>query len=67
MFLASGGGAFNPIEHLYDKVAVWTSYWGAHGAGFIQSWNEATPGFLHLSQHVIMMWLAAAIMLFAFT
>ncbi|MBK9975943.1 MAG: F0F1 ATP synthase subunit A [Planctomycetes bacterium] len=67
MFLASGGGAFNPIEHLYDKVAVWTSFWGAHGTAFIHGWNEATPGFLHLSQHVIMMWLAAGIMLLAFT
>jgi len=67
VFLASGGGAFNPVEHLYDKVAVWSTYWGAHGAEFIKAWNAATPEFMHLSQHVIMMWIAGAIMLCAFS
>lgn len=67
MFLASGGGAFNPVEHLYDRYSAWVTFWGVHGAGFIKAWNDATPDFMHLSQHVIMMWVAAAIMLGAFS
>ena len=65
MFLAESG--FNPIEHLYDRYTVWVSYWGAHGTEFIHAWNEKTPPFLHLSQHVIMMLIASAIMLLGFS
>ncbi len=53
--------AFNPVEHLYDRFSAWVSLWGVHGAEFIKSWNDATPGFMHLSQHAIMMMAAAAI------
>lgn len=67
MFLAAGGGDFNPIEHLYDRYTVWVSYWGAHGTEFMQGWNDTMPGFMHLSQHVIMMWIAAFIMIAGFS
>jgi F-type H+-transporting ATPase subunit a len=66
MFLAAGGD-FNPIEHLYDRYTVWVSYWGAHGAKFIEGWNETMPGFMAISQHVLMMWIAAAIMIAGFS
>jgi F-type H+-transporting ATPase subunit a len=66
MFLASGDN-FNPIEHLYDRYTVWESYWGAHGTAFIEGWNNAMPPFMAISQHVLMMWLAAAIMLVGFS
>ncbi len=66
MFLASGDG-FNPVEHLYDRYTVWVSFWGAHGESFINGWNGVMPSFMHVTQHVIMMWLAAAIMLAGFS
>ena len=66
MFLAAGDN-FNPIEHLYDRLIVWESYWGAHGVAFIDSWNSTMPPFMAISQHVIMMWAAAAIMLAGFS
>ena len=62
MFLASGG-AFNPVEHLYDRGAAWVSLWGVHGAEFIESWNKSAPGFMQLSQHALMMFVAAFIVL----
>lgn len=62
MFLGSGG-AFNPVEHLFDRWAAWVSLWGVHGADFVKSWNDSTPGFMHLSQHVFMMWAAAAVVM----
>lgn len=67
MFLAASADNFNPIEHLYDRYTVWVSLAGEHGTAFIGSWNETMPGFMHLSQHVIMMWAAAAIMLVGFS
>ncbi|MCC6465193.1 MAG: F0F1 ATP synthase subunit A [Planctomycetes bacterium] len=67
MFLASGDAAFNPVEHLYDRFTTWVSLWGNHGTEFVESWNSNTPGFLHLSQHVFMMWAAAAIVILGFT
>ena len=66
MFLAAGGN-FNPVEHLFDRFSAWVSLWGVHGDEFIQGWNEAMPGFMHLSQHVIMMWAAAAICIVFFS
>jgi F-type H+-transporting ATPase subunit a len=66
MFLAAGDG-FNPVAHLYDRASTWVSLWNVHGAEFIESWNEATPGFMHLSQHVFQMWAAAAICIMAFS
>lgn len=50
---------FNPVEHLYDRWAVWVTLWGAHGTGFITGWNKAMPGFMQISQHVIMMWVVS--------
>ncbi len=64
MFAAGDG--FNPVEHLYDRMSVWVSLWDAHGESAVKSWNEAMPSFLHLSQHVFMMWAAAAIVLLSF-
>ena len=60
MFLAAV--KFNPVEHLYDRWAVWVTLWGAHGTEFIKGWNgtEGLPGYMHISQHVIMMWIVAA-------
>jgi F-type H+-transporting ATPase subunit a len=66
VFLGAGS-EFNPIEHLYDRYTVWVSYWGAHGGEFIKGWNDTMPGFMAISQHVIMMWIAAAIMLAGFS
>lgn len=66
MFLAAGDN-FNPVEHLYDRMSVWISLWNVHGYEFIKSWNDATPGFLHLSQHVFQMWLAAFICIAGFS
>jgi F-type H+-transporting ATPase subunit a len=66
LFLASGDN-FNPIEHLYDRYTVWASYWGEHGYDAIQGWNSSMPGFMHLSQHVFMMWAAALIMIVGFS
>lgn len=66
MFLAAGED-FNPVEHLYDRTSAWVSLWGVHGAEFMESWNEMMPGFMHLSQHVIMMWAAAAICILCFS
>ncbi|MCA8917136.1 MAG: F0F1 ATP synthase subunit A [Planctomycetes bacterium] len=63
MFLASEADNFNPVEHLYDRYTVWASLAGDHGAEFVKSWNHAMPGFMAISQHVLMMWLAAAIMI----
>ena len=65
MFLAAGDN-FNPVEHLYDRFSTWVSLWGVHGNEFVSSWNDAMPGFMHLSQHVFMMWAAAAICIFGF-
>ncbi len=66
MFVAAGDN-FNPVEHLYDAATVWSSFWGTHGAGFIAWWNGWAPDFMHLTQHVIMMFIAAAIMLVGFS
>jgi len=66
VFLAAGEN-FNPVEHLYDRMSVWISLWNVHGYEFINSWNQATPGFLHLSQHVFQMWLAAFICIVCFS
>lgn len=66
MFLAAGDN-FNPVEHLYDRFSTWVSLWGVHGNEFIQSWNDAMPAFMHLSQHVIMMWVAAGVIIGAFS
>lgn len=63
MFLASGADNFNPVEHLYDRYTVWVSLAGNHGTEFINSWNHTMPGFMAISQHVIMMWVAAAFMI----
>jgi len=67
VFLASEADSFNPVEHLYDRYTVWASIAGNHGAEFVNSWNHAVTGahlpFLCISQHVIMMWVAAAIMI----
>ena len=69
MFLGAGEG-FNPIEHLYDRYTVWVSYWGAHGDKLLELWNGPLRGtsfeFLMISQHVLMIWAAAAIMLGGF-
>ncbi|MBZ0138025.1 MAG: F0F1 ATP synthase subunit A [Planctomycetes bacterium] len=65
MFLAAGDN-FNPVEHLYDRMSVWVSLWNVHGHEFIKSWNDTMPGFLHLSQHVLMMWAAAFICIAGF-
>jgi ATP synthase subunit 6 len=54
-------GAFNPVEHLYDRASAWVSLWGVHGAEFVNKWNETMPKFMALSQHSIMMMVAAAI------
>lgn len=66
MFLAASAESFNPVEHLYDRFSVWVSLWGVHGEEFIGAWNGATPGFMHLSQHVFMMWAAAFICIASF-
>lgn len=69
MFLASGGN-FNPIEHLYDRYSVWVTYWGAHGTAALEAWNGPLRGtafeFLVVSQHVVMMWIVAIILIGAF-
>ena len=65
MFLAEGN--FNPVEHLYDRAAAWVSLWGVHGAEFINSWNSSMPGFMHLSQHSLMMMAATLIVLLLIT
>ncbi|MCC7508324.1 MAG: F0F1 ATP synthase subunit A [Planctomycetes bacterium] len=67
MFLAAGSDGFNPVEHLYDRYTAWVTYWGAHGEGFIKGWNGVMPEFMHITQHVIMMWIAGAIMLAGFS
>ncbi|MCL4731694.1 MAG: hypothetical protein KJ044_14825, partial [Planctomycetes bacterium] len=66
MFLGAGGGAFNPVEHLYDRYSAWVTYWGVHGEAFIEWWNGTFPKWMWISQHVIMMWLAAAVMIVLF-
>lgn len=66
MFLAAGDN-FNPVEHLYDRASTWVSLWNVHGNEFITAWNDAVPGVMHLSQHVIMMWAAAFICIAAFS
>lgn len=66
MFLAAGDN-FNPVEHLFDRFSTWVSLWGVHGNEFISSWNDTMPGFMHLSQHVFMMWAAAAICILGFS
>ncbi|MCZ7604922.1 MAG: F0F1 ATP synthase subunit A [Planctomycetota bacterium] len=66
MFLAAGDN-FNPVEHLYDRASTWVSLWNVHGKEFIESWNTNMPGFMALSQHVIMMWVAAAICILGFS
>jgi F-type H+-transporting ATPase subunit a len=66
VFLAAGD-EFNPVEHLYDRDSVWVSLWNIHGEGFIDAWNGAMPGFMAISQHVIMMWAAAAVMIAMFS
>ena len=63
MFLASEADNFNPVEHLYDRYTVWASLAGEHGTEFIKSWNDTMPGFMAISQHVLMMWAAALIMI----
>ncbi|MCC6572551.1 MAG: F0F1 ATP synthase subunit A [Planctomycetes bacterium] len=65
MFLAEGN--FNPVEHLYDRAAAWVSLWGVHGEEFINGWNSSMPGFMHLSQHSIMMMAATALVLLMVT
>ncbi|MCB9932847.1 MAG: F0F1 ATP synthase subunit A [Planctomycetes bacterium] len=68
MFLGSEGGAFNPVEHLYDRYSAWVSMWGVHGEAFVKGWNDAMPGqIFDITQHVIMMWIAAAIMIVGFS
>lgn len=62
MFLAAGGG-FNPVEHLYDRFSAWVSLWGVHGQEFVEGWNRTMPSWMALSQHVIMMWMAAGIVI----
>jgi F-type H+-transporting ATPase subunit a len=66
VFLAAGD-EFNPVEHMYDRESVWVSLWNIHGEGFITAWNDATPSFMHISQHVIMMWIAAALIIGMFS
>ncbi len=63
MFLLAG--AFNPVEHLYDRASAWVSLWGVHGVEFVNKWNETMPKFMALSQHSIMMMVAAAICILA--
>lgn len=68
MFLGASKEDFNPVEYLYDKSALWTSQWDAHGVEFVQGWNKAVPfEFLHLSQHVVMIWMATALLLMVFS
>src|SRR5688572_20042825 len=70
LFLASGDN-FNPIEHLYDRYTVWASYWGEHGYGALKGWEEQTTAwgvpFLAVTQHSLMMMLAALIMIVGFS
>jgi F-type H+-transporting ATPase subunit a len=68
VFLGASKDDFNPVEYLYDKYAVWTSLWDAHGTAFVNGWNEAMPfQFLHISQHVIMVWIATALIIGVFS
>lgn len=67
MFLAASAEDFNPIEHLYDRWSVWVTYWDAHGTEFVNGWNGIFPPFMHISQHVIMIWLVTAAMLAMFS
>jgi F-type H+-transporting ATPase subunit a len=66
VFLAAADDDFNPVEYLYDKEAVWSTLWGYHGKAFVQGWNEIFPSFMHISQHVIMIWMATALILGVF-
>ncbi len=71
MFLAASKDDFNPVEYLYDKWALWTTEWGAHGADFVKAWNTPlrdTPfEFLMISQHVFMIWIATALIIGMFS
>ncbi len=64
MFLAAGN--FNPVEHLYDRYSTWVTLWGVKGSGFIESWNDAVPSFMHMTQHSIMMLMALGLLLAMF-
>lgn len=67
MFLGASEEKFNPIEYLFDKAQAWSSVWGYHGKAFVEAWNKAVPfEFLHISQHVLMIWLATALLLGVF-
>jgi F-type H+-transporting ATPase subunit a len=63
VFLAAGADDFNPVEKLYDREVVWETLLGYHGKAFIEGWNSTFPSFMHISQHVLMIWLATALLL----
>ncbi|NUO17401.1 MAG: F0F1 ATP synthase subunit A [Planctomycetaceae bacterium] len=60
---------FNPVAELYDRDSVFktldfeTGGKVYHGTAFVDSWNGATPSFLHLSQHVFQIFWATLIVL----
>lgn len=60
---------FNPVAELYDRDSVFktldfeTGGKIYHGTAFVDSWNGATPPFLHLSQHVFQIFWATLIVL----
>lgn len=68
MFLGASKDEFNPIEYLFDKYEVWSSVWGYHGGEFVKAWNSAMPfEFLYISKHVLLVWLATALLLAVFS
>jgi ATP synthase subunit 6 len=74
--IAAGGGegakkddAFNPVAELYDRDSVFkvvdfeTGGKTYIGTAFVDGWNEKTPDFLHLSQHVFQLFFASVVVL----